>query len=50
MLGIQYGWIIEFEVGNCRSLGYNSKQKEHHKAFNGILRSLEVSDKPLKLL
>lgn len=47
MLVIQYSWVIEFEVGNCRKLDYNIKKKVGH---NVILRSLEFSEKPLKLL
>lgn len=47
MLIIQYGWVIESEVGNYRKLDYNIKKKTGH---NVILRSLEFSDKPLMLL
>lgn len=46
MLVIQYGWVIEL-VGNYRKLDYNIKKKAGH---NVTLRSLEFSDKPLKLL
>lgn len=45
----QYGWIMECEVDNCRKLDYNSRQKAGPKGFNAILRSLEVSDKPLEV-
>lgn len=50
MLVIQYGRITEFGGGNCRTLDSNSKQKAGHKAFHGIIRSLEVCDKPQKVL
>lgn len=49
MIIIQHGWIIEHAVGNYRKLDHNSKLKAGHEAFNGILRSLEISDKPLKI-